>query len=60
MASMHINGSKPTRDSRAVEVESSSSDEVFDERISHVAERYQGTTTDQHGKYFNDRIAIIT
>jgi hypothetical protein len=55
MASMHINDDKPLGSNRATEVPPSytpaSSDNVFDERISHVVAKYRGTTTDQHGQY---------
>lgn len=45
---MHIDGDKPTGSIRSAEV-SPASDDVFDERISHVAEKYRGTTEDQRG-----------
>ena len=52
MASMHIDGDKPVGRTGSAEVPpySTTSDDVFDERISHVAAKYRGTNEDQHGK----------
>ena len=54
MASMHLDGDKPAGSIRSTELPPSyenATDDVFDERISHVAAKYRGTTTDQHGWY---------
>ncbi len=52
---MHLETEKPGGSSHATEIPPSyvaaSGDGLFDERISHVAAKYQGTTTDQHGQY---------
>ena len=52
MASMHIDGDKPVGNTGATEVPplySPTNDDVFDERISHIATKYRGTNEDQHG-----------
>lgn len=52
MASMHIDGDKSLRNVHATEASPAytpADEGVFDERISHVAKKYRGTTTDQHG-----------
>jgi hypothetical protein len=54
MASMHLDDDKPAGSVRSAELPPSYNqvtDDVFDERISHVAAKYRGTTTDQHGRY---------
>jgi hypothetical protein len=54
MASMHLDDDKPAGSIRSAELPPSyetDTDDVFDERISHVAAKYRGTTTDQHGGY---------
>ena len=53
MASMHIDNGKLIGSSDEAEVPptyEATSDAVFDERISHVAAKYRGTATDEHGQ----------
>ena len=56
MASMHIDDdAKVGGSTRAAEVSPAytpASDDVYDERISHVAQKYRGTDTDQHGQFW--------
>lgn len=50
MASMHIDDGKPLGNTREAELSYPPADDVFDERISHVAQKYRGTTSDQQGQ----------
>jgi hypothetical protein len=50
MPSMHLDGDKPAASSGQRELPDYTSPDVYDESISHVAERYRGTNSDQHGE----------